>query len=92
MGSNRFNQPQKVVPNYQPKTPKMKEEEFQLNFKPCIVCGATIHQGYYAHWGNSGTCSKKCEDQQELVIHNFGDNHEATTRVDSFSGPVYQPR
>ena len=92
MGSNRFNQPQKVVPNYQPKTPKMKEEEFKLNFKPCIVCGATIHTGYHARWGDGGTCSGKCESIQELAITNFGDKHENTTRVTAFNGPVFRPR
>ena len=92
MGSNRFNQPQKVVPNYQPKTPKMKEEEFKLDFKPCIVCGATIHTGYHARWGDGGTCSGKCESIQELAITNFGDKHETATRVTAFNGPIFRPR
>ena len=31
---------------------------------PCIVCMKPT-TNFYGRWGNSGTCSKKCEQEQE---------------------------
>ena len=78
--------------DYTPRAERNKKEEVILTFKPCCVCGKAITTGYYARWGNGGTCTAKCESIQELAIHNFGDNHETATRVNSFSGPIFRSR
>jgi len=32
--------------------------------QPCIMCGKPV-EAFYGRWGTSGTCSKKCEQEQE---------------------------
>ena len=49
-------------------TQPIKEEE-----KPCIVCGKKV-QAFYGMWGRhgEGTCSRKCEyEQQERSSYLF---------------------
>ena len=42
------------------------EERMSLHTVPCIICGHPyLHNHPYGRWGNEGTCSKKCEMQQE---------------------------
>lgn len=31
--------------------------------KTCMICGRPV-QGYYGRWGNTGTCSRICENEQ----------------------------
>lgn len=57
MGNNRYNKPAPAA--YQPKVEK-KKEEVVLVFKPCIVCGKQIIEGFYARVGDGGTCNKSC--------------------------------
>lgn len=33
----------------------------------CMVCGKAI-LGYYGRWGNSGTCSRSCENEAEAAF------------------------
>ena len=40
--------------------------------KPCIICGKLV-TAFYGNWGNSGTCSKKCEHEQEAKSQFFFD-------------------
>ena len=54
-----------VIPDYRPKTERKGTQEISLEFKPCIVCGGPITTGYFGRWGNTGTCNKKCEKEQE---------------------------
>jgi hypothetical protein len=42
-----------------------EEKEFNLSLTDCINCGGKIHYGYYGRWGDGGTCSKKCEREQQ---------------------------
>jgi predicted nucleic acid-binding Zn ribbon protein len=37
--------------------------------RTCIVCTSTIIRGYYGRWGDSGTCSRKCEKTQEELYN-----------------------
>lgn len=52
-----------VIPDY---TPKKKEQvEIKLDLRPCLMCNKQITDGYYARYGESGTCSKKCMIEQD---------------------------
>ena len=31
----------------------------------CVTCEKPCKGGFYGRWGNSGTCSKKCEQVEE---------------------------
>ena len=41
-------------------TEKMEE-------KPCVICEKMV-TGFYGRWGNTGTCSKKCEIEQARKV------------------------
>ncbi len=43
--------------------------------KPCIVCTKPV-AAFYGRWGDSGTCSKKCELVQEQKPRFFFDGSE----------------
>ena len=84
MGKNRFRDPSNSIPDYSPK--KKTLDEPTLSFSPCMTCGKTIKQGYYAHIGNDGgVCSSKC-------FKNFipkEENHEISL-VTAFNGSIYR--
>ncbi|MCX6822328.1 MAG: hypothetical protein NTW30_06145 [Candidatus Aenigmarchaeota archaeon] len=63
MANNRYNKP--APAQYQPKQ-KVEQKEVTLFFSNCLVCGKKITEGYYGSWENGGTCSKTCEQAQEL--------------------------
>jgi len=60
---------------YAPKGNKKEDDEIQLDFSPCINCGAGIYMGYYGRYGNGGTCSKSCEAKQAQKPLDFGEPH-----------------
>jgi hypothetical protein len=62
MGNNRYNQRGDKIPDYTPKEERKKVEEPTVALLPCCVCGEVITTGYYGRHGDSGTCSKKCEN------------------------------
>jgi hypothetical protein len=47
------------------KSTQIKQSETGLSLTPCMVCGKRLVYGYYGRWGDSGTCSRKCESEQE---------------------------
>ncbi len=55
------------VPSEKKKT--RPEESPPLQFKPCLQCKKTIEAGYYGRWGDSGVCSKKCNQLYGKKIH-----------------------
>jgi len=61
MSKNRHNPP---PIDYKP-VGKHTETEVKLVFKPCLVCGKQITEGYYGSWTEGGTCSRNCERIQE---------------------------
>lgn len=46
------------------KANEVKKQPEKVTPQPCIICGKLVTQ-FYGTWGNSGTCSRKCEQQQE---------------------------
>lgn len=54
-----------VIPNYTPRSERNKEVVEHFEYKPCIICGKKITEGYYGSWNDGGTCSRKCEMEQE---------------------------
>ena len=61
--SNRPPHPRGQTLDYTPKA--QKAPEVKIDLLPCMVCHKAITDGYYGHWGDNGTCSKKCEQVQE---------------------------
>ena len=72
MGKYRT-KPQGVVPDFTPKADRQAEKAVTLLFSNCITCGGIIHYGYYGRYGDSGTCSKKCESEQAQKPLDFGE-------------------
>lgn len=41
----------------------------------CCICQKRVN-GFYGRWGNTGTCSSKCEREQEAKPRFLGDTNE----------------
>jgi hypothetical protein len=65
MGNQKARNPVISPVDYTPRNQPKKEEK--LDFDPCLVCGKKIEDGYYARFGNSGTCSKTCMKVQDGI-------------------------
>ena len=45
---------------------EMQEEaKNSVLLEACLVCGKRPQFGYYGRWGDTGTCSRKCEATQQ---------------------------
>lgn len=89
MGSNRYQKP--APPQYAPKEERNKKpDEIILTFKPCCVCGKAIVTGYFARWGNGGTCGIACEKLQANKPKEI--DNENFVPVTSFAGAIFSPR
>lgn len=49
------------------KATKVKAIESAQQKYVCVVCEKTVFN-YYGRWGNTGTCSKSCEEKHEAKV------------------------
>jgi hypothetical protein len=54
------------------KATEAKKPPEKLVEMPCMVCGRPV-TAFYGTWGNSGTCSRKCEQEQDKKSRFFFD-------------------
>lgn len=47
-----------------------------MNEHKCCVCKKPITNGFYGVWGNTGTCSRKCEEVKENQPKHQGERDE----------------
>ena len=70
MAKNRYNQ---AVTDYTSRVEKEKPKEVTLTFSPCVNCGNAVTQGFYGRHNGGGTCSRKCELEQEKKPKYWGE-------------------
>lgn len=51
------------------KANQVRPEAVKLPKEPCTICQKPV-TSFYGRWGNSGTCSRKCEQVKEAQERN----------------------